>query len=132
MIFPIRLQPGLRPLVLLFGVLPGRAWVRIDGDRIIARFGFASAETEIANIGSWDITGPYRWWRAFGIRRTIGKPDLTFGGSAHGGVCLHFREPVRVARMGVRDLYLTVDDLEGLGRALTERGITGKDLRTKR
>jgi len=48
------------------------------------------------------------------------------------GLCLHFREPVRVGRLSVSDLYLTVDDLAGLGAALTARGIVGQDLRTRR
>jgi hypothetical protein len=47
-------------------------------------------------------------------------------------VCLHLREPVRIARIRVRDLFLTVDDLGGLGAALTERGIPGEDLRRSR
>ena len=127
--FPIRLQPALRPILLLFGVRPGNATVRLDGERLAARFGFFRAEMSIANIARWDITGPYRWWRAVGVRRTLGTEDLSFGGSAHGGVCLHFREPVPVGRLRITDLYLTVDDLEGLGAALTAHGVPGQDLR---
>ena len=130
--FPIRLQPGLRPILILFGVRPGNATVRLDGDHLAARFGFFHAETSLANIARWDITGPYRWWRAVGVRRTRGTHDLSFGGSAHDGVRLHFREPVRIGRLGVTDIYLTVDDLEGLGAALTAQGIAGQDLRTRR
>ena len=130
--FPIRLQPALRPILLLFGVRPGHAMVRLDSDRLVARFGFFRAETLLANIARWDITGPYRWWRAVGVRRTIGTHDLSFGGSAHGGLCLHFREPVRVGRLRVTDLYLTVDDLDALGAALTGLGIEGQDLRIHR
>lgn len=125
--FPIRLQPGLRPILLLFGVRPGVASVHLDRERLTARFGFFRAETSIDNIAGWDITGPYRWWRAVGVRRTLGTKDLSFGGSAHGGVCLHFREPVPVGRLRVSDLYLTVDDLEGLGAALTRHGVPGRD-----
>ena len=129
-VFPIRTQRGLRPILLLFGVVrPSSAVVTIDGDRLTGRFGFARAETTLSNIERWDITGPYRWWRAVGVRRTIGTHDLSFGGSTHGGVCLHFRSPVRIARLGVIDLYLTVDDLAGLGAALAARGIPGEDLR---
>lgn len=130
--FEIRLQPGLRPILLLFGVRRGNATVRVDRERLLARFGFFSAETALANIERWDITGPYRWWRAVGVRRTLGTHDLSFGGSAHGGVCLHFRQPVRVGRLTVTDLYVTVADLEGLGVALAERGIDGRDLRPGR
>jgi hypothetical protein len=130
--FPIRLQPNLRPILLLFGVRPGNATVRLDGVRLTAQFGRFRAETPLANITRWDITGPYRWWRAVGVRRTLGTHDLSFGGSAHGGVCLHFREPVRAARLTVTDLYVTVDDLAGLGDALAARGIVGQDLRVRR
>lgn len=127
--FPIRLSPGLRPILILFGVRTSSAVVRLDDRRLVARFGFFGAEVALDNIEHWDITGPYRWWRAAGVRRTVGTHDLSFGGSTHGGVCLHFREPVRIARLSVTDLYLTVDDLEGLGAALTARGIPGQDLR---
>ena len=130
--FPIRLQPNLRPILLLFGVRPGNATVRLDGVRLTAQFGRFRAETPVANITRWDITGPYRWWRAVGVRRTLGTHDLSFGGSAHGGLCLHFREAIRVGRLSVTDLYLTVDDLDGLGEALTSLGIDGRDLRTRR
>ena len=75
--------------------------------------------------------GPYRWWRAVGVRRTLGTHDLSFSGSAHGGVCMHFREPVWAARLSVTELYATVDDLIGLGDALTARGIAGQDLRVR-
>ena len=130
--FPIRRQRGAWPILALFGVRgETSAVVRIDGDRLTARFGFLRAETPLSNIERWDITGPYRWWRALGVRATVGQPELTFGGSAHGGVCLHLREKVRISRLGVRELYLTVDDLEGLGAALAARGIPGEDLRSK-
>ena len=127
--FPIRIEPRLWPILVLFGVQRATAVVELDGGQLVARFGFFCAVTMLSNISRWDITGPYRWWRCVGVRATLGKPELTFGGSAHGGVCLHFRVPVRIAGLGIRDLYVTVDDLEGLGRALSARGIPGEDLR---
>lgn len=130
--FSIRLERRLLPILILFGVRPGTASVRLESDRLDARFGFFGAHTPLSNIARWDITGPYRWWRAVGVRATLGKPELTFGGSAHGGVRLRFREPIRIARIRVRDLYVSVDDLEGLGRSLAARGIPGEDLRTVR
>ena len=128
--FPIRIQKNLKPLLLLFGVHDdGKALVRLDGDSLTATFGRFGARTPLANIERWDITGPYSSFRAFGVRRTIGTHDLSFGGSAHGGVRLRFREPVRAAHLWNTELYLTVDDLAGLGAALTARGIPGEDLR---
>ena len=130
--FSIRLERRLLPILIVFGVRPGAASIRLEGDRLDVRFGFFRAHTMLSNVERWDITGPYHWWRAVGVRATLGKPELTFGGSAHGGVCLHFREPIRIARISVDHLYLTVDDLEGLGRSLAALGIPGEDLRTVR
>jgi hypothetical protein len=128
--FPIRIQSNLKPLLLLFGVHDdGQALVRIaDGD-FSARFGRFAARTPLTNIERWDITGPYSSLGAVGVRRTIGTHDLSFGGSAHGGLRVHFRQPVRAARALNTELYVTVDDLEGLAAALTARGIPGQDLR---
>ena len=128
--FQIRLEWRFWPILVLYGVRPGAAFVRLDGDRVVARFGFYRAETALANVERWDITGPYRWWRAVGVRITAGRPEVTFGGAAHGGVCLHLRAPIRVARfLRVRNFYVTVDDLKGFGRALAARGIPGEDRR---
>jgi len=101
-IFQIRCQPLLWPILILFGVVPGRAFVALDDDRLSARFGFFSADVALASVERWTITGPYRWWRAAGVRATIGRAELTFGGSTHGGLCLFLREPVRIARMALR------------------------------
>jgi hypothetical protein len=128
-LFPIRCQRALWPILVLFGVLPGRAFVALGADRLFARFGFFKADVALRNVERWTISGPYRWWRAAGVRATLGHAELTFGGSTHGGLCLFLREPVRIAGMALRELYLTVDDLEGLGAELSARGIPGQDLR---
>jgi hypothetical protein len=130
--FPIRIQPNLKPLLLLFGVHDdGRAVVRLADGSFTATFGRFELRTPLVNIERWDISGPYKSWRAFGVRRSMGTHDLSFGGSAHGGLRVHFRQPVRAARLSNTELYVSVDDLEGLGAALTERGIPGQDLRAR-
>ena len=130
--FPIRIQPNLKPLLLFCGVHDdGRAKVRLADGQFTATFGRFGATTPLANIERWDITGPYNSLRAVGVRRSIRQHDLSFGGSAHGGLRVHFREPVRAARLMNTELYVTVDDLEGLAAALTARGIPGQDLRTR-
>ena len=113
----------------MFGVRPATAWLRLERDRVVARFGFSHAVIPLADIERWDITGPYRWWRALGIRSALTKPEITYGGSSRGGVGLHLRRPVRIAWLRVRHFYVTVEDLEGLGAALTARGIHGEDRR---
>ncbi|MDQ3448003.1 MAG: hypothetical protein M3432_02340 [Chloroflexota bacterium] len=128
--FPLRLGPRQRWLLLPWGVLPGNAWVRLEDDQLVARFGFFSLRTPIANIVRWEISGPFRWFSALGVRRSIRDARVTFGSSDHGGVRLDFREPVRFARLlKPPALYVTVDDLEGFAAELERRGIPGTDAR---
>ncbi len=128
--FPLRLGPRQRWLLLPWGVLPGNAWVRLEDDQLVARFGFFSLRTPIANIVRWEISGPFRWFSALGVRRSIRDARVTFGSSDHGGVRLDFREPVRFARLlKPPALYVTVDDLEGFAAQLERRGIPGTDAR---
>src|SRR5512143_2973666 len=53
--------------LLLFGVRPGAATVRLYDERLTARVGFFRVEGSLANIVGWDITGAYRWWPAVGV-----------------------------------------------------------------
>jgi hypothetical protein len=131
--FPIRLQRPFGPLLRLFGASEGeRAMVTLDDTILDARFGWSHLSVPLADITRWDITGPYRWFTALGVRRSIRGGDITFGGSAHGGLQVHFRTRPRVLWFQPPSVYLTVDDLEGLGAALTARGIPGEDLRRTR
>ena len=126
--FPIRIQA---PTILrLFGVRPGaKAMVTLTADTLDARFGWSHVRVPLADITSWDISGPWHPLTALGVRRSIRGGDLTFGGSAHGGVQVHFRVRPKVLIFRPPSLYLTVDDLLGLGAALRARGIPGEDLR---
>jgi hypothetical protein len=131
--FTYRLGPRSMPLLRLFGVSGhDTAWVDLDDDSLTTRFGWASATTPVGNIRSWRIEGPWRWITAIGIRRSVRHADITFGGSPRGGVRLDFHEPIRVGPLRTPAVYLTVEDLEGLAQALTERGIPGTDARTPR
>ncbi|MBA3851417.1 MAG: hypothetical protein H0X59_03510 [Chloroflexi bacterium] len=128
--YPLRVGPRQRWLLLPFGVRRDNAWVRLDDEQFIARFGFFSLRTPLANIVRWEIKGPYRWFTALGVRLSIRGGDVTFGSSDHGGVRLDFREPVPLARvLKPPALSLTVDDLEGFAAELERRGIPGTDAR---
>lgn len=130
--FEIRLGSRSRPLLRLFGVRSGEdAFVTIDDADFHARFGWAHADTPLANIRSWRIEGPWRWITAIGIRRSLRHGDITFGGSPRGGVRLDFNDPVLISRLRAPALYLTVEDLDGLADALTARGIDGIDARKR-
>ena len=128
--FPIRLGPRSRPILLLFGVREGTAWVDLDRDWLVARFGWSHARTPVSNIRAWRIEGPWRWLTAIGLRRSIRHGDFTFGGNHRGGVRIDFHEPVRIVGVSAPALYVTVADLEGLAQALTDLGIPGADART--
>jgi hypothetical protein len=130
--FPFRLGRRSRPVLRLFGVRDADdAYVRLDQSDLTARFGRFEVVTPIANVASWRIEGPWRWITAIGVRRSIRHGDITFGGSHRGGVRLDVREPVRVGPLRAPALYVTVEDLDGLARALEARGIPGEDARRR-
>jgi len=117
-------------LLRIFGVRPGdKAMVTLTADALDARLGWSHVRVPLTDITSWDISGPWSPITALGIRRSIRGGELTFGSSAHGGVQVHFRVRPKILLFRPPSLFLTVDDLEGLGAALSARGIPGEDLR---
>ena len=96
---------------------------------VLAASALAEVVTPLANLTSWSIEGPWRWITAIGVRMSIRHRDITFGGSPRGGVRVDFREPVKVGPFHPPALYVTVEDLEGLGAALTAAGVPGGDRR---
>lgn len=131
--FPIRLDWRFRPWLLFFGVLRRNAYVRLAHGEVYARFGFFSLRAPLRSVRRWEISGPYRWWTAIGVRGTFDRPEITFGGSAHGGVAL-FLDPPIPRWWWVRPLakvYLTLDDLQGFAAELERRGIPGRDVRDR-
>ncbi len=131
--FPTRIYPrATLTLRYFFGVRPDNAYVELDdAGRFVARFGWFRLETPVDNIVSWRIEGPWRPITALGVRMSIRHRDVTFGGSPDGGVRVDFREHPKLAFFHPPALYVTVDDLEGLAAALTDRGVPGQDARTR-
>jgi hypothetical protein len=133
--FPMPIAARWIPVLLLFGVRRATAYVDIGDGRLVARFGRLRVETPLDNITGFQITGPYRWWRAIGVRRTVGRgdQDVSFGTTARGGVCLGFREPVKLPVVpATSNLTVTVRDIDGFVATLRELGIEGTDERTSR
>ena len=66
------------------------------------------------------VTRNYRWWTAFGVRGSMADDGLSFGTNHNAGVCIHFAEkvPSRLSKSGHSALTVTVEDLDGLTRAL--------------
>lgn len=123
--FDFAFEDRYRWLLAAIGVRPSTASVTLTDDRVVARFGPWSCEMRYDNITGLCITGPYRGYRAIGPRGSLADRGLTFGSTTAGGVCLRLRTPVpgieptgRVRHPGVT---LTVADLDGFARAITER-----------
>jgi len=127
--FPIRIGPKSRRLLLVYGVRGDDAEVSLKDGWMVARFGAATMRTPIGNIERWRIEGPFHWLTAIGVRRSIRHGDISFAGSAHGGLRMDFRERVRWSLFHVPALYVGVDDLTGLAAELTRLGIPGEDVR---
>jgi len=135
--FASRLTRGAvgRRFIRLFGAQPGRAQATLRGGAdgtFEAVFGRFALRTPIANIARWRIEGPWSPLTALGVRRSVRQGDITFGGSADGGVRLDFRAPVRLGPFRLPALYVTADDVEGLAVALAARGIPGEDARREK
>jgi hypothetical protein len=105
----------------VFAVRPASDGVTISDDgRLRATFGLLKLETPLENVDGAHITRHYRWWTAAGARRSMKDDGLTFGTNAKAGVCIHFCEkvPSLLRRKGHSALTVTVEDLEGLTKAL--------------
>ncbi|MEJ7629889.1 MAG: hypothetical protein WKF54_09895 [Nocardioidaceae bacterium] len=118
-------QPRYRPLLLPFGVTPGRANVTVDDQDVHVRFGPWRVEISRGNILEATLTGPFHWWKALGIRRSLVDGGITFGTATAAGVCLRLRErvSVRIGRFTVPlrhpGVTVTVADPEALAAVLS-------------
>jgi hypothetical protein len=129
--YPIKIGSKSRPLLFLFGVRAGNAYVDLADD-LDAHFGFYRMRTPLTNIESFRIEGPWAWITAIGVRRGIFKGDVSFDGVHTGGVRLNFRDRVKWGPLHVPALYVTVADMEEFAAALRARGIPGEDARRSR
>ena len=130
--FVLPLRFPWRVVLLVWGVRRGHAQVDVGARRVRAVFGFWAIETDLTNVERWEISGPYRAWRAIGLRSSWPFRDYTFGTSAHGGVTLTFRDRIRFGRFyKAATLTVTVADLDGFAAALTEHGVLGTDIRER-
>jgi hypothetical protein len=133
--YPIRVGRKSRLFLrVVFGVRADDAWIELgDGpdDPLRVRFGWWPFATTMGNVVRWQIEGPWRWITAIGYRMSIRHRDLTFGGSAHGGVRIDFRTRVPWLLFKIPAIYVSADDLDALAAALAARGVPGADIRRK-
>ena len=108
------------PVLLPFGFKRDRDGVTLADGAFKATFVFFTVSTARVNITGAHITRNYRWWTAFGARASMADDGLSFGTNHEAGVCIHFAEkvPSRLSKRGHSALTVTVEDLEGLTRAL--------------
>lgn len=125
--FDFRFDPQYQRAARLFGITPARAWVDVDAARLDAHFGRWRLNTPLGNIKAVEITGPYHFFKTAGPAR-LGITDrgLTFATNGDRGVLITFITKVRgIEPLGVLrhpELTVTVEDVEGLSRALARYG----------
>jgi hypothetical protein len=109
---------------LAFGVKPDEDGVTVTDDgRLVATYGRIRVDTSLANVQTATNTGPYRWWKAVGLRASAVDSGITFGTTSRSGVCLLFNEPIPQVvppRPSHAGLTVTVADPDGLVRAVDQ------------
>ncbi|MGC5052328.1 hypothetical protein ACLQ2S_12830 [Micromonospora sp. DT48] len=93
-VFEFRFESRFRGPLALIGVRPDTAWVRIDADHLLVRFGPWRLRTERKNVAGTETGGPYRWWRVIGAHLSGSDTGVTFGTTTAAGLCVRFVRPV--------------------------------------
>ncbi|TDC37718.1 hypothetical protein E1211_09445 [Micromonospora sp. 15K316] len=124
--FPFRFDPTFRPVLALLGVRPETAWVAVDEERLVVRFGPWRLATARENVTGVERGGPYRWWRVIGPHLSLVDAGVTFGSSTAAGLCVRFRTPVPALAPGRwlrhRAVTITVTDPDDLAGVLGGAG----------
>jgi hypothetical protein len=120
-----RFDPPLDVAWRLLGVTPTNAYVEVVDSTVTARFGPWCVQTELANVESARVTGPYRWYRVVGPPRlSFVDRGLTFASNTREGVCIRFRTPVAGALPSTwirhPGLTVTVEDGAALAELLSD------------
>ncbi len=117
--FPIKRSPWWRFLLMLFGATTAHSYLPVDGERLVARFGWYRLELPRAQIVAVE---PVRWpwWAGIGWR--VGGGRLGLIGATAPVLCIRLASPHRTRLLGiplqVRELYVSVDDPAAVQAAL--------------
>jgi hypothetical protein len=108
--FPFAFDPRAAALLRIAGVRPETAWISLADDRLSVHFGRFRLTTALENVFDTQLTGPYNWLKAIGVRVSLADKGVTFGTNAKAGVCVRFRTPVEAVgrRLGLRHPGMTV------------------------
>lgn len=121
--FAFAFAPAHRIAGLPFGVLPATTWVEVDATRLRARFGLWTLDTPRSNIDGVSVTGDYSFIRSAGpAHLSLTDHGVTFATNGDRGVCVRFRDPVKVldptGRLRHPGATFTVADPDALVAAL--------------
>lgn len=101
---------------------PNSARINVENGELAVRFGPWRLRTPLSNIASTERSGPYKAYRAIGVRGSLADSGVTFGTTTEGGLCVLFKERVSgLLPFGLRKhegMTVTPEDIEGLERAL--------------
>jgi hypothetical protein len=118
--YSMRLDTWWRPLLLVMGVTPERAYVEVDDAHVTVRFGrfhYSVPRAEI--VEARRVRG--HWLYGIGVHTNF-VSELIVNGSLAGLVMLQAREPQRAAVLGMpiryNRLYLSLEDPSGFLGAL--------------
>ena len=119
--FDFRWATPYRLAAAPFGVTPRTSHVRVGDDELRIRFGPWSLRTPLANVCHTEVTEGYAFVKAAGpARLSMADRGVTFATNGERGLCICFHEPVRCfGPRGNTAVTVTVDDIDGLARAVT-------------
>ena len=118
--FPFAFAPSYRLAALPFGVVPATAWVEVEEGELRARFGPWRLRTPLTNVAGHEVSGGYGFLKTAGpAHLSFSDRGVTFATNGDRGLCVRFREPVRVLfALTHPGATFTVADPEGLAAAL--------------
>lgn len=129
-VFGFRIPTLTRLFLLPWGVGVRPTDVTLDDHQIAVRFGWFSTRADLADVLRFEISGPYWWIRAIGVRHSVFRSDISFCTDTRGAVRLFLSAPRPVAFVRrVDNIYLGVEDPDSLAEELRRRGIQGEDRR---
>lgn len=104
------------------------AFVELDGERLLVRFGRWTVSTPVRNLAGAQVMGPFSAPKVIGPHLSFADRGVTFGSATSSGTCIRFHVPVPgIEPLGVLrhpGVTVTVDDPDSLAAAVEERAAT--------
>ncbi len=76
------------------GILPSTSYVEVGDGELFAKLGPWSFRTPLSNISGTEVTGPFAWYRVFGVRYSLSDHGVTYGTTTRTGLRIEFGDPV--------------------------------------